>query len=158
MKFTAKDDIEADLSAVFRHVTDFASFERSIMRRGGDVQRLTPGDTPQVGMSWRVKFRLRGKERDVTAHLTEFDAPNGLVAKLTSKNLDAVTTVELVALSRVRTRLIVTIDASPKTLAAKLLFQSMRFGKSRVQNRFQSMVTAFARDIEKAEKPSVSLR
>ena len=152
MKFTAKDDIEAPMAEVFRHVTDFASFERSIMRRGGDVQRLTPGETPEVGMSWRVKFRLRGKEREVTARLTEYDAPNGLVAKLTSKNLDANTSVELVALSRARTRLIVQIDAAPKTLAAKLLFQSMRFGKNRMQNRFQGMVTAFARDIEKARK------
>ena len=61
MDFSAREDIEAPIDFVFEQVTAFKAFERSIMRRGGDLQRLHDGDAPVVGTKWKVKFRLRGK-------------------------------------------------------------------------------------------------
>lgn len=149
MKFTAREDIEAPIDYVFDQVTDFATFERSIMRRGGDVERLTGDGTPELGMSWQMKFQMRGKERTVKAELTQLDAPNSLTIDVTSPNADGEMVVELVALSRARTRLIVTASAVAKTVPAKLLFQTMRFARSKTDARFKGMVTNFAEDVEK---------
>lgn len=148
MEISAREDIEAPIEFVFDQITDFAGFERSIMRRGGDVERISDSATPAVGMAWQVKFRMRGKERSVRADLTELDKPNGMTITLKSKNADGHTKIELVALSRARTRLNVVVDLTPKTLAAKLLFKSMRFGKQRVIGKFKTLVAGFAEDVD----------
>ncbi len=148
MEFTARDDIEAPIDFVFDQVTDFKTFERSIMRRGGDVERLTAGDDAAVGTKWNVKFRMRGKEREVQAEVTQADRPNGITIEVTSDNADGTMVVELVALSRARTRIIVTADALAKTIPAKLLFQSVRFAKAKAANRFKGLVTNFAEDVD----------
>jgi len=152
MKFTAREDIEAPIEFVFDQVTDFETFERSIMRRGGDVERLTGADTPGLGMSWRMKFQVRGKERAIKAELTQIERPNGLTINVTSPSADGEMVVELVALSRARTRLIVTATALAKTMPAKLLFQSMRFAKGKTDARFSGIVTNFAEDVEKRHR------
>lgn len=148
MEFSAREDIEAPIEYVFDQVTDFKTFERSIMRRGGDVERLDGGDAPVVGTKWDVKFRLRGKERAVKAEISQVDAPNGLTIDVTSRNADGSMVVELVALSRARTRMIVTAQASAKTIPAKLFFQSLRLARTKTDNRFKSLVTGFAEDAE----------
>ena len=152
MEFTARDDIEAPIDYVFGQITDFPSFERQIMRRGGDVERLRGGDTAQVGAKWRVRFRMRGKERNVRAELVEVDAPNGLTLNFTSVSADGVMRIELVALSRARTRMIVQAMATAKTIPAKLMFQSVRFARGKAEARFKAMVSGFAEDVEKRHR------
>ena len=149
MELSARDDIEAPIDFVFDQITDFASFERQIMRRGGDVERLRGGDRPEVGAKWRVRFRMRGKERSVRAELAEIDAPNGLTMDITSVSVDGTMRVELVALSRARTRMIVSTLASAKTIPAKLMFQSVRFARGKTESRFKAMVSGFAEEVEK---------
>lgn len=148
MEFQAREDIEAPLDHVFGEITDFASFERSIMRRGGDVTRLEGPVPPAIGAAWEVKFRLRGKDRTVVATLVEANPDHGITLDFDSANLKGSCAVELVPLSRSRTRLNVTISAQPKTLPVRLLFQSMRFGKHRMTQRFKAMVLTFAEDAE----------
>jgi len=70
MNFNTREDIEAPIDFVFEQITDFATFERSIMRRGGDVDRLAIGEADGLDAQWRVKFQMRGVERDVTATIT----------------------------------------------------------------------------------------
>lgn len=148
MELSAREDIEAPIEYVFDRVTDFASFERSIMRRGAEVERLRGGDVPVVGARWRVMFRLRGKERVVDVELIEVDASNGLTLSIKSNNIDGLALVELVALSRARTRLIVKTSVKPKSIAAKLFLQSMRFAKQKTQGRFKMLVARFAEDVD----------
>ncbi len=148
MEFSAREDIEAPIDFVFERVTDFKVFERSIMRRGGDVERLVGGDAAAVGTKWNVKFRLRGKERNVDAEITEVDAPNKLKIDVTSRNADGSMVVELVALSPRRTRVIVMADAGAKTIPAKLFFQSVRLARSKAEARFKGLVVGFAEDTE----------
>ena len=148
MELNAHDDIEAPIEYVFTRVTDFPAFERSIMRRGGDVERLEGGDAPTVGRKWRIKFVMRRKERTVNAVLTDVDAPNGITLNLRSSGVDGQIVTELVALSRARTRLTVTMQANAKTIPAKLLFQSLHFAQGRTDKRFRSIVSTFAEDVE----------
>lgn len=148
MELTAREDIEAPIDYVFTQVTDFPSFERSIMRRGADVERLQGGEGAVVGTKWQVKFVMRGKERKVNAILSEVDAPNGLTLDLRSPSADGSIVIELVALSRARTRLNVTMQAAAKTIPAKLLFQSLRFAQGRTDKRYRAIVATFAEDVE----------
>ncbi|WP_296416923.1 SRPBCC family protein [Pseudooctadecabacter sp.] len=149
MELTTREDIEAPIDFVFDQVTDFATFERSVMRRGADVERLEQGDTDGLGAKWRVKFLMRGVERKITGHVTKADRPHGMDITMTSKNADGVLHVELVALSRARTRLNVRFEAVAKSIPAKLLFQSLKFARQKTQGRFSAAVGTFAEDVEK---------
>lgn len=148
MEFKAREDIEAPLSYVFGQITDFPAFERSIMRRGGDVIALEGPKAPEVGARWDVHFRMRGKERVARATLVDVDPSQGLTIEVSSENIDGKCQVELVPLSRSRTRLNVVVATKPTSLPAKLLFQSMRFGKHRMTQRFKTMVMGYAEDVE----------
>lgn len=148
MDFSARADIEAPIEYVFGRVTDLSSFERTIMRRGGDVDRLRGSDVAEKGTEWRVKFRLRGKERAVDAAISKVEAPNALAVDVRSTNVDGEMTVDLVALSKSRTRIIVWAGATAKTIPAKLLFQSVRFARAKTQAKFDAMVENYAKDVE----------
>jgi uncharacterized protein YndB with AHSA1/START domain len=149
MEFSARDDIEAPIEFVFDQVTNFANFERSIMRRGGDVERVAGGDAPELGTKWRVNFRMRGRERIVRAEIVQVNKPNGLTIAFNSVSADGEMAVELVALSRARTRLIVTGSSVAKTIPAKLFFQSLKFARAKSDAKFAGFVTGFAKDAEK---------
>ena len=148
MEFTTREDIEAPIEYVFEQVTDFASFERSIMRRGGDVERVSGGDVAVVGTKWQVKFLLRGAERVVNAEVVAVDVPNAITINVTSKSADATLQVDLVALSPARTRLNVNATAAAKSIPAKLLFQSVKFARAKNKNKFNALVARFADDVE----------
>ncbi|MBU2994234.1 SRPBCC family protein [Octadecabacter sp. 1_MG-2023] len=148
MEFSAHDDISAPIDFVYSQVTDFKRFERSIMRRGGDVERLHGGDTATVGTKWRVNFRLRDKDRTVDAELVEVDAPNTLKIEVTSPSIDGTMVVDLISLSKTHTRLSVKAKAVAKTIPGKLLFQSVRFARVKTENKFKMMVKGFAEDVE----------
>jgi hypothetical protein len=152
MKFTAREDIEAPIEFVFSQVTDFAALERSALRRGAEVQRVDDLEVPGPGMAWDAAFTLRGKRREVQIELTEFDPPNGIVVGSRSPNMGGHLVVDLVALSRGRTRLGLDLEMQPKTLAAKLLIQSMKLAKSNLTKRFKLRVADYAKDLEERYK------
>ena len=152
MKFTAREDVEAPIDHVFGQITDFPAFERSMMRRGADVKRLPGPDAPAPGARWEVRFQFRGKERVVVATLESVERDAGLTIGFVGTATEGGIVVDLVPLSRSRTRINVTADVSAKTLAAKLLFKSMRFGKSRMDQRFGTALLGFAEDLERRYK------
>ena len=154
MKFSAREDIEAPLDRVYAHVTDFAGFERQLLRRGADVRRVDAAPVVAAGSAWDVAFTFRGRERRVRATVARLDAPSDVVIDMAANGLDGVTTVELVALSPQRTRLAVSIELSAKSLSARLLLQSLKLAKANLTNRFKKRVAEFAKGIEKTPRVS----
>lgn len=149
MKFSTREDIEAPMDHVFAQVSDFPGFERKALRHGADVRRLDHGPV-RVGSAWDIAFKFRGRDRQMTATLNELDPPNQYRIDTASDGLTVTTVVELVALSRGRTRLAVGMDLRAKSLTARLLLQSMKLAKHKLTKRFKARVLEFAEDIEDA--------
>lgn len=147
MKFSTREDIEAPVDYVFGQISDFGTFERQALRRGADVRRLDSGPFVK-GSAWDVAFTFRGKDRQSRGTLSIFDAPNMIQVDFVSSNIEGNSLIELVPLSPHRTRVIVTIDIGAKTLAARLMLQSLKLAKSNLTNRFKKRVGDFATDIE----------
>ena len=147
MKFSTREDVEAPVDYVFGQVSDFGAFERQALRRGADVRRLDSGPFVK-GSAWDVAFKFRGKDRRLRGTLSILDAPNMIQIDITSPNFEGVTLVELVPLSPHRTRIVVSIEIGAKTLAARLMLQSLKLAKSNLTNRFKKRVGDFAMDIE----------
>lgn len=147
MKFSTREDIEAPIDHVFAAVSDFAAFERRALRQGAEVTRADDGPV-QVGSAWQIAFQFRGRDRRMTATMAQMDPPDGYLVETVSDGLTAATEVQLVALSRSRTRVSVSIDLRAKSLTARLLLQSLKLVKGKMTKRFKARVLEFAEDIE----------
>ncbi|MBV1866364.1 MAG: SRPBCC family protein [Marinosulfonomonas sp.] len=148
MKFSTRQDINAPVEFVFERATDFGSFERQAMRRGVEIERVDENDENCVGMQWSAKIPFRGKLRRVRAELTEYDAPHRLFFQSVSGGVEANMEVELLPLSRQRTRIRLGLTLLPRTLPARLLVQSLKFAKNNLDDKFAKRVISFGRDVE----------
>lgn len=148
MKFSTKEDIEAPAEFVFDEVSDFARFERAAVKRGVEVKRLDTIGVPAPGMAWEIGFKYRGKPRRVDAGLKLFDRPNGMEFYAESSGFAMTPVVTVVALSKKRTRLGMELEIRPRTMAARLMLQSLKLGKGNLSRRFQLRIRSIAEEIE----------
>ncbi len=149
MKFSTKEDIEAPIEDAFALFTDFDKFERSALRRGAEVRRVDSLKQNGNGMCWETKFKLRGKKRSIAAEMVEFDAPEGYCMELQSDDVTAFATLELMSLSKSRTRASLAVELKPKSLSGRLMVQTMRIGKSKLDKRFKVKAADFVRILER---------
>ena len=157
MKFSTKEDLEIPIDDAFVMLSDFDGFERAILRHGADVSRTDNLYNVGVGMTWKARATVRGKKRDFKAKLVEFDRPNQMLFDVTSKNMAATFLIELVPMSRTRTRMRVELDARPQTLSARLLIQSARLARNTLNRRYKTRIAHFATDLENRHKKSLRI-
>ncbi|MEL7301834.1 MAG: SRPBCC family protein [Pseudomonadota bacterium] len=150
MKLSSREDVALPIAAMFRAVSDFEVFERRVLRRGADISRTDPESGPGKGSTWEARFQFRGRERDLTARVTEFDAPSLIGVTSISGGLKGDFTVSLVALTPRKTRMIVGLDLTPNNLSARLFVQSLKLAKSTISKRFETAVADYARGLERS--------
>lgn len=148
MKLTVRHDIEAPLAYVFGELNDVAAWERSALRRGAEVTRTTGVKDLATGASWLIKFAFRGKMRQVALRLTTLEPNASLGFSGTGASLDGLAGIDLLELASRRTRLSVTLDVRPRTIAARVILQSLRIAKNRINRRFSDRVIQICADIE----------
>jgi len=147
MKFSTRQDIDAPIEFAFAHATDFVSLEMQALRRGIEVARLDdlPDNVP--GLRWSAALPFRGKIRKLRAELATYAAPDSFSIQSVSGGIEADFDVEFLSLSREQTRVKVGLELSPKTLSARLMIQSLKFAKARLDTRFASRVGGMAKEI-----------
>lgn len=155
MIFKTREDIEAPAEHVFKCVTDFVGFERSALRRGIEVNRLDKNPTPAEGSIWDIGFAFRGKTRKGRAKLAAMERPHGMLIEFKSGGIEGRSVIELVPLSIERTRLFVAIELTPTSLPSRLMIQSLKLAKGRMDKRFKSRVAHFTKDMEEAYQSRV---
>jgi len=148
MLFTAKTEIDAPLAVVMTALTDFEAWERAAMRRGAEVARADAMQSPGPGMVWDVAFPFRGKTRQVDLKLVALDAGGKMGFAGAGKAFDGDMEVDLVPLAPGRTRLLVKADVRPLTLGSRLMLQSLKLARGKVQDKLDQRLAQFARDIE----------
>ncbi|OIP85499.1 MAG: hypothetical protein AUK37_04160 [Rhodobacterales bacterium CG2_30_65_12] len=148
MKMATREDITAPIEAVFEHLADFDGFERAAMRRGAEVARIDALSAAGPGMAWHVGFSYRGRARKANIELADFDAPERIRAMVASTGVDMELVVELVAMSRSRTRMNLSLDLRPRTIPARMMVQSLKLARQTVLKRFRQRVGDYAADLE----------
>ncbi|MEM7473308.1 MAG: SRPBCC family protein [Pseudomonadota bacterium] len=148
MKFSTKEDLEIPIETVFDMLSDFDGFERAAMRHGADVVRA-PGPEPVgEGQVWNIKASFRGRRRSFAVTLIHYDRPDQMVYEAVSEAMKASFLLELVALSRKRTRMRVELDVRPKTLPARIMVQSAKLARKTLNRRYKTRIAHFAEDLE----------
>lgn len=148
MKLTSRQDIEAPIAYVFAALKDFDAWERAALRRGAEVARTDKLREVMPGLSWLVKFVYRGRERRLALRLTALEQPAMMAFSGTGTSLDGLMGIDLMELASRRTRLSVTVDLRPKSIGARVVLQSMRLAKARLNRRFGDRVGQFCAEVE----------
>lgn len=140
MRLTAKTDLDAPASFVFAALADHQSWEREAAQRGIEVER--PADMPLsgIGAGWRVRLPYRGKLVAILLRLVGLSEDERLDFELQSQAVEGELAIEIMALSPRLTRMRLTFDLRPRTLAARLFLNTMRLAKGRVQTRMEQRV------------------
>jgi carbon monoxide dehydrogenase subunit G len=154
MKITTRQDIEAPVAFVFESLKDFDYWERAAMRRGADVTHTNDPDAAGPGLAWAIRFPFRGKDRKMTLQLTSMEAPGQMGFAAGGGSFEGTAVVDLLALGSRRTRLSMTAEVKPKGLAARLVLQSLKLARGRMQGRADKRVAAIAADIEERFRAS----
>jgi hypothetical protein len=148
MKLTSRQDIEAPIAFVFAALKDFDAWERAALRRGADVSRTDRLSGLAPGNSWLVKFAYRGKERKMDLRLVALDDPSAISFSGAGGSLKGDADIDLMPLAAQRTRLSVVLDLKPQSIAARVILQSFRLARARVDRRFGDRVSQFCAEIE----------
>jgi carbon monoxide dehydrogenase subunit G len=148
MKFSAKDDVDVPIEAVFELLSDFDMFERMAMRRGVDVVRRGDPSHSGLGSAWEMQFDWRGKDINMNLDIVTYERPEEIGLEATTQGIDANLQIELVALSKKRTRLHMNADVSAKTLPARLLVQSMKLARTNIDKRLSERLHTQCRNLE----------
>lgn len=148
MKFSTQEVMALPIEQAFDLLTEFSELEQAARRRGAQVQRLDALEGPCVGMQWVAAFVHRNRERRVEVLLTELTAPHAIGVDFTSQGIKGQSRVELLALSPHRTRVMVSLDMRPGTLAARVLLQSLKIAKARLTGQYKARVAQYLRELE----------
>ncbi len=148
MKFSNRVDVAAPAEYLFDQLSDFSAFERAALRKGITLRRLDTLKEPGAGMSWDIGFRLRGRPRQMIADIRRHERPERLDYEGTSQGFQLMLTLELMALSKTRTRLNTGLELRARTLGARLLLQSAKLGRAKLERRYDERVKTFLREIE----------
>lgn len=144
MKFTAKDDLNAPRDAVFAALTDAGWIESLALNRGVELRRVAGFGAASAGTGWTAAVQLRGRARQVQVDVTETAPPDRILFVVTLDGLTADVLVELAPLAGVRTRMATQVRLSTRSLAARLLVQSMKFTRGATEKRMRSRTAQFA--------------
>lgn len=148
MRLTAKSDIEAPLAYLYASIADTAAWEREAVRRGAEIER--PADMPLsgVGAGWLVKVPFRGRLRKFLLRIVDMAQDQELEFSVEGAAMSGAGQLETKALSARRSRLRVTVEVKPKTLAARLFLNTLRLARRQVEARFEKRLGQFATRIE----------
>lgn len=148
MNFSAQEDLDVSIDHVFAMMTDFDNIERAALRRGVEVQRLDNQDHVGVGMEWDVRFQFRGRVRELVLKLVDYDEPNGMRFEAAGGGIKGDMRVDLVAMSRSRTRMSVSMAMEATNLSARLILQSFKLARGKMNSAFHARVASYATDLE----------
>lgn len=149
MQLTTSEDIAAPAAVVFDAITDFDALERRASSRITELERIDSLDAPGVGMRWSFTFSFRGNSRAADVEITEYIAPTTLQAVVSTGGLKIKADADIVSLAPDRARLNLAVDMASSGIAGKLLLQSLKLAKGRLEERLDSAVAKYARDLEK---------
>ncbi len=147
MQFSANKDIQAPIARVFAILSDFDAIEAGALKYNATVARLDTLTQKGVGMSWDVGFRLRDKDRALIVDITRFEAPELIEVSGVSTVFNVVARVVLTEVSAAQTRMKMVTEVTPRTLGGRLLVQSAKLARTRLNKRYEARVAQFAQEI-----------
>jgi len=148
MKFSSRTEMALPVNASFAAFADFSMFERAAMRNGVDVRRVDDLTQPGPGMIWEILATFRGKPRRVSARLVDYDAPYSLTYNCEVEGFHGDVKIGLESLNSRTTGVQFSCDLQARSLTSKMMLQSLRLAKGRVNDRLDKGFHRLCKRIE----------
>lgn len=142
MKFSTRADVEAPAEEVFAAFADYPRLVRLAERRGARVEIREARH-----FAWTARFDWNGKARELRGEVLRHAPPQGFVAEMAAGGLEGTLEVEVTPLEGARARVRVAMDWRPVTMTGRILLQSLKLVKGRLDDRFAARVAEFAAGI-----------
>jgi hypothetical protein len=139
VKFSTCIDVEAPAEETFAAFADFPRYVRLAEARGARVEVL-----PAPHFAFRARFDWNGAARDLKGEVTRLEAPLGFTAAMAAQLVEGGLEVEVTPLGAARSRVAVAMEWRPVTMSGRILLQSLRLVKGRLDERFAARVADFA--------------
>lgn len=157
MRFDLEETVAMPRAELFARLSDLDTMFSGLglegahmVRRGGD-QGGEPGSLGAIepGAVWDGRIGIKGVERDITAEVTEVDAPSdlGFVARVAGLRLDAHLTLTETAPER--THVAIGADLAAASIGGRVLMQAVRMAGGEIEPRLQSRLSTLARRLER---------
>lgn len=143
MKFSTRLDADVPAQVFYDHVCDFGRAQRLLSRSNVVMRRLSPAEASGVGICWYIDFRWQRRDRRLRLDVTDYDRPERLSLRGGSDQFQIAIDMVVVALARNRSRLLFDFNVKPLNMRARLLIQTARLGRARLQRRFDRVVKEF---------------
>lgn len=143
MKFSTRVDTDKSSAELFDIISDFVRSERALVARGAQVRRIDPSQEPGTGLGWMIDFNWRGQRRNVRLDVTRFDRPSHITLDGHSDQFDLSINLTVVALSRVKSRLLFETEVRPRNMRARLLLQTAKLGKAQLDRKYDQRIADF---------------
>ena len=150
MKFSARSDVRVPAEQVFAKFCDYQRHERAAMRRGVNLTRARTTNAFEPGLGWDAAVSFRGKIRKFNVELTDVQHNERIDYKIMGRSLKGAGSVEILALTPNKSRVAYTIEVRPKNFAARLLIQSLRVIKPKLNRKFKRRAQEFTENLVKA--------
>lgn len=152
MRLVARTDVELTPEALFEALADVSYFERAARRQGAEVTRKDGGVHLAQGAVWAVRFPYRGRMREAISTLTSIERPRRLGFHTTTAAFEIATELLIAPMSRGTTRMALTMDIKPRTFGGRVILQTMRIGKARLQTLLGKKLVALGDSLKKRTK------
>lgn len=139
MKFATRVDVEAPADEVFARLADFPGYVRKAEARGARV-RVTAAPT----FGWVAAFDWNGASRELKGEVVRFDPPRSFAAAMTAGGVEGTIEVEVLSLGPMRSQVHVAMEWRAVTIPGRLLLQSLKLVKGKLDDRFDARVAEIA--------------
>lgn len=150
MRFSTRIDTDLPAKRLFEVVGNFKVLERMLIGRGATVARIKPSNETEIGMGWNIDFDWQGKAWRLRLDVTEFDHPEQIKISGHSEALDLMVVATVMALSRVKSRMIVETKVRPRNMRALLILQTAKLGKGQLNRRYQRQMEEFVQQMRRS--------
>jgi uncharacterized protein YndB with AHSA1/START domain len=149
MRLASRTDIAAPATGVFAVLTDLDRLEEGARQAGVRLRRSDTGQGLVLGATWQSQFVWRGRERAAECTVERIDPPRSIRLGTRSGNYACTIDLTLAPLSRTLTRMAVVMEVKPLSVGARLVLQTLRIGRSRLELRLDRRVEGAGRMITK---------
>ena len=148
MKFSMQKDIELPADTAFKVLCDAEAYERQLLRRGVDIQRLAEGESPS-DLRWKIGLGRGDDAYKIDAHVEEYQPPESLILIAQSQGLTARVVLTISALSRRASRLNTKAEARAQGVSAKVKLAALRLTEPKLRDRLGALLDDLVGDIER---------
>ncbi len=148
MLFETREEVDVPRDFAFSHFADFTRYEATARQYGADIRRVNGFSELAEGVAWRGSVVVRGKTRGVEATVTRLSAPEHAHMDTVVGGMAVGVDLFFDELGPEKTLVRVSAQLKATTLAARLILQTVKLARGRIQSKIDSRIVALANQFE----------